>query len=285
MCTLENIKLGSAAIFTIRIILGLTLMIVGGIFANTPEIVQAYGVYFIEAGAGVVMLGFTTLVFAYPMLFGIRKHNRFVLLSCVVIDMIIFTQEITIGLNTYEPTIPIFSSDLMSDCAQNTPSKYSNEQCLVYWRSDRTAGFRIVWASLFTDVNNEDNFQILSNFETTSGCCGFASPMTCQNDTRSWPSDRPIDDMHTRYQKQRLSCGNMPGFYEKQVNCLDYYDENSLPPIIGGCRYDMGAGNCRNQDVSSFTKGCALAVEEYVASQVQPLSVLLMIMSVITFLW
>lgn len=285
MCTLENIKLGSAAIFTIRLILGFTLMVIGGIFANTSAIVQAYGVYFIEAGVGVIMLGFTTLLFAYPMLFAIRRHNRFVLLACIVIDIIIFTQEISVGLNTYEPTIPIFSSDLINDCSLNSPLKYTPEECLVYWRSSRTAGFRIVWASLFTKVTKEDQFQVLSTFETTYGCCGFAAPMSCKNDSRPWPQDRPIDDMHTRYQKQRLSCGNMPGFYEKQVNCLDYYDENSLPPIIGGCQYDMGAGSCRNQEVTTFSKGCALAVEEYVASQVQPLSVLLIILSFVTFLW
>jgi hypothetical protein len=285
MCTLENIKLGSVAIFTIRIILGFTLMVIGGIFADTDSIVQAYGIYFIEAGSGVVMLGLTTLIFAYPMLFAIRRHNRFVLLSCIVIDLIIFSQEIDIGLKTYEPTIPIFSSALISDCSQNTPNKFTSEECLTYWRDDRTAGFRIVWASLFTTVNNEDSFQILSGFETTGGCCGFGRPMVCQNDSRSFPSGHPIDSMHTRYQKQRVSCGNMPGFYEKQVNCLDYYDENSLPPIIGGCRYDMGAGSCRRDDVTTYTKGCAEGVEKYVAGQVQPLSLVLIMMSFITFLW
>jgi hypothetical protein len=285
MCTLENIKLGSAAIFTIRLILGFILMVVGGIFADTDSIVQAYGIYFIEAGSGVVMLGLTTLIFAYPMLFAIRRHNRFVLLSCIIIDLIIFSQEISIGLKTLEPTISIFSPTLMKDCAQHTPLKYTEEECLVYWRSDRTAGFRIVWASLFTTVNDQDSFQVLSTFETTGGCCGFGRPMVCQNDSRSFPADHPIDMMHTRYQKQRVSCGNMPGFYEKQVNCLDYYDENSLPPIVGGCRYDMGAGTCRTDDVTGYTTGCALGVEEYVAGQVQPLSLVLIMMSAITFLW
>lgn len=285
MCTLENIKLGSVAILTIRVILGIALMIIGGLLANTPEIIQGYGLYFIEAGAGVVMLGFTTLLFAYPMLFAIRKHNRFVLLACCVIDIIIFTQEIMIGLKTYEPTISIFPSELMDDCTQNTPLVYSHEECLVYWRSDRTAGFRIVWSSLFTEVNDQENFHVLSTFERENGCCGFASPMSCESDDRPWPSEHPIDAMRTRFQKQRLSCGNMPGFYEQQKNCLDFFDENSLPPIVGGCRYDMGAGSCRTAEVTTFSKGCALAVEEYLASVVQPMSVFLIILSSITFLW
>lgn len=285
MCTLENIKLGSVAIFTIRLILGLFLMIVGGIFADTSAIVQAYGVYFIEAGAGVVMMGLTILIFAYPMLFAIRRHNRFVLLMCIIIDMIIFSQQISVGLKCYAPTIPKFPSDLVDDCAQNLPTKYSTDECLAYWRDERTAGFRIVWASLFTTVRNEDSFQTLSDFETQNGCCGFGPPMACQNDSRPFPSNRPIDEMHTRYQKQRVTCGNMPGFYTKQVNCLDYYDENSLPPIIGGCRYDMGASNCRREDVTQFSKGCALAVENYIVAQVRPLSILLIGMSAITFLW
>ena len=285
MCTLDNIKLGSAAIFTLRIILSFFLMIVGGVFANTPSIIQAYGIYYIQAGAGIIMMGFTTLLFAYPMLFAIRRHNRFVLMMCILIDIIMFSQEISVGFDCYTPTISKFSSSLESDCALNTPQIYTNEECLVYWRDDSTAGFRIVWASLFTKVTTQNSFQVLSNFENQNGCCGFGPPMACQNDTRPYPSNRPIGQMRTRFQKHRITCGNMPGYYPTQVNCLDYYDENSLPPIIGGCRYDMGASTCRTQDVTPYTKGCAQAVETYVALQVRPLALMLVGLSSITFLW
>lgn len=284
MCTLDNIKLAVVAVVAVRVIMGLLLLIIGGIYGTNPAIVQGYGSVMVEYGAGIAMLGVTALLTTYPMFFAIKRHNRFVLLVVIILDLIILTQQISVGLNCVALTVQEFSTGLQEDCLKHKPAFYSPEECQVYWRSTRTAGFRVVWAAYFTNVNDPVNYQVLSDFEQQNGCCGFGPPMSCQNDTRPFPSQYPIDSLRTSFQKQRVVCGEVSGYYRSQVNCLDYSDPNSIPPVVGGCQYDMGASTCRKEDVSDSTRGCALAVEVYLADLVGPTSIMTIGSSIITLL-
>jgi hypothetical protein len=285
MCTIDTIRLSIIAVVAVRIIVGFYLMIVGGTFATTDVIIQGYGVYFIEAGAGITLMGLTILGMSYPMSFAVKRHNRFVILCCFVIEAIVFSQLISVGLNCYTPTIPIFDTKLMADCATNTPATFSDEECNAYFDDDRTAGFRVVWSAMFAKVNDEVIYQIMTDIEDNNLCCGFAPPMKCRNDTRSWPAQFPVDKLRTRMQKQRLQCGQYDGYYRQQKNCEDYFDENSIPKKLGGCEYDLGAGTCLDFNVVGGVSGCAPAVEAYVAGQVQTNAMVVLGSSFLIFLW
>jgi hypothetical protein len=137
MCTIETIRLSMSAILVLKVIIALVIVIVGFIFSTTDVIIKAYGEYFIEAGAGIVMIGLTSLGLSYPMHFGIKRHNRFVLLVLFIIETILLSQCITVGLATYEPTVSIFPSDLMADCSRYVPEIYTLEECNEYLYSDR----------------------------------------------------------------------------------------------------------------------------------------------------
>lgn len=285
MCTIDTIRLSVIAVVAVRILVGLYLMVVGGLFATTDVIIQGYGVYFIEAGAGITMMGFSILVISYPMSFAVKRHNRFVLLACFVVESIIFAQLISVGLNCYNPTIPTFDPKLMKDCSQSVPSIFSEEECNKYFEDDRTAGFRVVWSALFRKVNDENVYQVMTDLEDGNLCCGFGPPLRCRNDSRPFPPQFPTDKMHTRMQKQRLYCGQVDGYYRQQKNCYDYFDENSIPKILGGCEYDLGAGTCLDFNVVDKVSGCAPVVEQYVAEQVQTNATIVLGSSFIIFLW
>ena len=139
MCTIETIRLSMSAILTLKIIIAIVVVIVGFIFATTDVIIKAYGEYFIEAGGGIIMLGLTSLGLSYPMHFGIKRHNRFVLLVLFVIETVLLSQAISVGLLTFEPTVPLYPSDLMADCSRHIPETYSTEECNEYLYSDRVS--------------------------------------------------------------------------------------------------------------------------------------------------
>eukprot|EP00602_Paraphysomonas_sp_CaronLab_P009185 CAMPEP_0185032574 /NCGR_PEP_ID=MMETSP1103-20130426/20746_1 /TAXON_ID=36769 /ORGANISM="Paraphysomonas bandaiensis, Strain Caron Lab Isolate" /LENGTH=366 /DNA_ID=CAMNT_0027568523 /DNA_START=222 /DNA_END=1322 /DNA_ORIENTATION=+ len=230
------------------------------------------------------MMGFTILLISYPMMFAVKRHNRFVLLLCFVIESVVFAQLVSVGLNCYTPTVPIFPAAMKEDCASNIPKDHTEEECAVYWESDRTAGFRLVWSAMFTKIGNEDFYQIMSTLEDDNLCCGFGPPLRCVNDTRPYPSDRPVDGLRSRMQDNRLICGQVDGYYRHQKNCIDFFDENTVPKILGGCEYDLGAGSCLDFEVIGDSIGCAAYVEEYVASQVLSNALVVMGSSFIVFL-
>jgi len=275
MCTIDTIRLSMLAILTIKVIFALFIVITGLMFSTTDVIIKSYGEFFIEAGVGIVMIGLSSLAIVYPMHFAIKRHNRFVLLALFIIEGILMSQVITVGLTCYAPTASIFPTALMTDCSQHKPAIYTQEECDLYLHSDRTMGFRLVWATWFTQVNNQDFYQLMTQLEDANICCGFGPPLRCFNDTDSFPSDRPTTNIRSDLSSQRWKCGLIEYYYPKQSNCMDYSEPNTLPRILGGCEVDMGAGNCVELTTGDTSKGCSLAVETYVATLVAPQSVIL----------
>lgn len=51
----------------------------------------------------------------------------------------------------------------------------------------------------------------------------------------------------------------------------------SDPPIVGGCKYDMGVGYCLTVNIDGSMIGCASAVEDYSVTLITPHVPLLMI--------
>ena len=149
----------------------------------------------------------------------------------------------------------------------------------------RVSGFRLVWASFFTYVNDEDNYQLMTQIEDEGICCGFGPPLRCFNDSRPFPSDRPVDGVRSDLAGQRWRCGLIEFYYPKQDNCEDYADPNVLPRVLGGCEKDMAAGNCVEDALADSTKGCSEAIETYVASLVESPAIIFMGTSFMNILW
>ena len=110
----------------------------------------------------------------------------------------------------------------------------------------------------------------MTQIEDANICCGFGPPLRCFNDSRPFPSDRPLDGVSSDLSKQRWKCGLIEFYYPRQENCEDYADPNVLPRVLGGCEKDMAAGNCVDADLAESTAGCSEAVETYVAGLVAP---------------
>jgi hypothetical protein len=49
-----------------------------------------------------------------------------------------------------------------------------------------------------------------------------------------------LDELTPEFLERRVSCGDMPGYYPSTDICLDYYDASVIPPIVGGCKWDLG---------------------------------------------
>eukprot|EP00607_Mallomonas_marina_P004333 CAMPEP_0182432572 /NCGR_PEP_ID=MMETSP1167-20130531/57392_1 /TAXON_ID=2988 /ORGANISM="Mallomonas Sp, Strain CCMP3275" /LENGTH=274 /DNA_ID=CAMNT_0024620249 /DNA_START=409 /DNA_END=1233 /DNA_ORIENTATION=+ len=170
--------------------------------------------------------------------------------------------------------MPQYDKDLQADCLKTTPDTVTESDCRAYYRSDRTAGFRLVWAAYYQDVST--NNQALDDLQTASACCGFFAPFRCLNDTRSFGDFPSLNKVSSIVLKQRMSCGhhasNNPkyDYYLAQENCLEYFDATVIPPIVGGCKYDLGVGSCANDEISIYSQGCASAMEDYMNEKLLP---------------
>jgi hypothetical protein len=191
--------------------------------------------------------------------------------------MLLMTQAITVGMKTYSYTVKQYSSDFQNDCLQNKPDGHTNAECQDFLRSDKATGTRLAWASFFSLSADPKYFQYISTIQDDNLCCGFGPPLRCYNDTRGLPLNRPIENLDGLYKRRRVTCGETPRYFPEQDNCLHYFDKNSVPPVIGGCQYDMALGNCVDNDAAIFNSyGCASYMEDFVATFVGPQALLLM---------
>lgn len=267
MCAIDSIKLSVSIVSVFKIIIALYILIAGSIFVDSIQLHQAYGVYFISAGAGLIFLAILSAALTVPHMYGIKRHNRFVIVVCFVIDTIIMSNLLNLGVTVGSYTIPAFDKDLQLDCLRYTPVKYPPKVCRRFFVSDRTAGFRVMWDYLYSHIHDPLEYQTMNIIQKT-GCCGFFAPMGCSNITTSFPSDRPLTGITNALKARRLTCGAYKGFYPQQENCLDYYDDTVIPPVPGGCRYDLGIGECLRFFPNDDNIGCASAVEDYMAAQI-----------------
>jgi len=223
-------------------------------------------VNFASIGGSLICIGLLSSLMAFPTLYGVRKHNRFVLISLFFFDLIFGAQLVALGSKVLAYTTPVFSKDLQADCLLNTPLKHTYEQCFPFYSSDRTIGFRLLWSWLYSTYSNPLQFQIMNQIEIGDACCGFFAPMSCKNITRSMPVGHPLTAINPELVQERLTCGPYPGYYPQQADCTTYYSQTVLPYIVGGCNYDLGVGPCLSYPVTSSSSGCASYVEDYAAT-------------------
>lgn len=283
MCTLDNIKLSVIVVNVVKGLLTLYVMIIGGIFATTDAYHKAYGIFMVSNGAGLILIGLLSLSLMIPFAYSIKRHNRFVLLVCFFLESLVLSQLIYLGNSFYVPTIPTFDKSLQNDCLQHKFTTYTKDECELYLQSDRFAGFKLTWAGYYSKVSTANFYKLLSDIEDASICCGFGPPLRCVNDSRPYPPDRPTAHVRSVH-KQRTVCGYIDNYYLVEDNCVHFFDEFSNPKIIGGCNYEMPAGGCRHDDISSSTKGCGDAFERYMGNLVAPHALVVMGASAINFL-
>ena len=138
------------------------------------------------------------------------------------------------------------------------------EECKRYYKSDRVAGLRLFWAGLFTQVNERDEFSIMLQIQKSIDCCGFYAPLRCEPIPDPYPDNLPLDYVDPQYTDQILECGPEPLYYEAQPSngCIDLKDP--ITKELAGCKYDMGAGDCFNNEVTADSTGCVQAIEDYI---------------------
>ena len=269
MCQIESLRQLVIIEAIFKAIMGIYILYTGATFVSSLPIQQAYSVDFLSIGGNLIAIGLFSTLLVFPLVYGVRKHNRFVLISCFFLDTIFMAQLISYGVSILDYTTPIFPKELQLDCLLNSgPLVYSEKECQAFLSHDRTAGFRLLWAWLYSTQKDPLQFQIMVTVEIDNSCCGFFSPMRCSNITDSMPAGHPLTDIRPDLVKMKLECGNYPGYYTQQADCVTIYDNTVRPPIIGGCNYDLGVGPCLNDLVEPTSQGCASAVEDYAATLV-----------------
>lgn len=269
MCSIPTVRLIVMMFSWVKAAFMIYIFGIGCFFASSLDLQHGYGVEFVSYGLSLVFLGLLSLGMIYPLKYGVDRHNRFLLVMVFIFETIVFAELINFAIIIQSYTIPQFSKSFQMDCLRNQPLLYTTEECQAYYRSDRTAGFRLVWQYYFSTKDNRKSYQILSTLQETA-CCGFFQPFQCQEITSKYPKNLGTKGIDSSFLKQRVSCGPYENYYPEQDNCIDYYDFAASPPIVGGCRYDLGVGFCLNQNVEGEMFGCASATEDLVATFVVP---------------
>lgn len=285
MCSIPGIRLLVKVFNWVKGAFSIYVFAIGCFLAASTDFKQAFGVQFINYGLSLIFLALLSLGLIWPFKYGVERHNRFLIAFSFVMETIIFAELIHYGVLISSYTVPRFSKSLQLDCLRNTPIIYTPEQCTEFYESDRTAGFRLVWQSYFTKINDKKAFQTLT-FIGEGLCCGFYQPFKCTPNPDKFPSSRAKDGISGRFLKARVTCSpGFPNYYPRQPNCAHVADFSTDPPTIGGCEYDLGAGACLDKDVESSTYGCASGVEDFVVTQIAPHAILLVVCSIFHFLY
>jgi len=247
----------------------------------------AFGSAVVASGSIVIILGAAYLISIIPFNFGMKRHNRAVILICLIGDCIMLLTLLSIGTTLYVDSLPKFSTALRTDCSLTSPVSHTPSQCRDYYRADRTAAMRIAWSSYYLD--RAGNHQVVVAMQLNQACCGFSAPFRCLNDTRTYPDIPFPNQVPPDIRRNRMLCGhhasNNPrhDYYSQRDTCLQYYDQTVSPPIIGGCKYDLGIGNCVNLDIQESSLGCASYFEDYINNKISTPAILLLASCSISF--
>ena len=276
MCTLESLLPTVLVLSLFKIGAGLYVLVAGALLVESLPIQMAYSVNFVDIGGSLVALGLFSMLTSFPLVYAVKKHNRFLLVVVFCLDTIFMGQLVNLGVRILKYTEIKFPKDLQEDCVRAVPKIYTKEECQLFREDDRTAGFRLIWTYLFSVRENPTQFQIMATIERDSECCGFFSPMVedapttgCDPINLPLPNGHRVEDLPTKWVQSKLSCGAYPGFYLRQMDCVAYYDVSVAPPIVGGCNYDLGIGPCLELDVDDGSMGCASSIEDYSATLIE----------------
>lgn len=284
MCTIDSIKLQVMVFSWLKLVIAIYIFATGIIFSSSTDLQQAFGLQFVQYGISLIFLALLSAGVVFPHKYAVNRHNRFLLALAFVFDTIVFAELINYSLIVASYMEPEFPKELQLDCLLNKPQVYSQDECSLFYNSDRTAGMRLLWAYYFTDRNNKASFQTLSSFGGGL-CCGFFQPYNCKENTDKFPDTRLQAGISSDLLQQRVTCGPFENYYPAQTNCIDYKDFAADPPIVGGCQHDLGVGFCLDPEVGERSRGCASEVEDYAVALIEPHTVMLMASSMVSLLF
>jgi len=267
MCNRSNLKLLFKFLLCAKFISFILLLALGIIFVTDKDLERAYGRRIVDNGGGIL-----TIVALIPMsqligIFGSANHNTFLLSTHAVFEMVLFTSQFTIANEIMVTSQPEFDLDTRLNCVRNLPLE-PDDLCESYLKSDRYAGLHLVWAFNYDTAvaGNSDYYSKLDSFQKNGDCCGFGPPLRCEVDMRKPPEDRYLEEVQREFQRNRQVCGNLDTWYqasgEASYTCSQVVDPNGVPLVVGGCKYEMPLGACKDYDPEPGTTGCAPAIEE-----------------------
>lgn len=161
---------------------------------------------------------------------------------------------------------PDYSTNVRSGCLQYVPSG-SPGVCNTYRRSDRYAGFHLVWAYDYEQAQTDSGYlSKIKAYQSYGSCCGYGKPIGCDPDNRSPPPDRLLSDVPSWFVKSRQTCGSESSWYlasgDTAYLCSQAVNPDASSIVIGGCKYEMPLGSCKDSDPTDSTLGCAAAIED-----------------------
>lgn len=284
MCSVPAIRLIVQIFNWLKGGFAIYIFAIGCFLASSSDVQQAFGQEYVSFGVGLVFLALLSMAMIYPFKYGVDRHNRFLIVFVFAIETIVFANLIDLGIKIRSYTFPEFSKALQADCLRNVPQIYSVEECTPFYNSDRTAGIRLVWASYFTKRDKKEAFQVLTSIGD-GRCCGFFQPFRCIANADKYPKDLNQAGVDGTLLAARVQCSSFPKYYPERDNCKDVEDFSTNPPTIGGCRYDLAAGNCLDVPIEAGTYGCASYMEDWVVAKIAPHSFLLLFCAAINFLY
>jgi hypothetical protein len=282
MCVIKGIRLLVGIFSWFKLVFMLYAFSVGCYFTQSLDLQSAYGTEFISYGLSLIFLALLSLAMILPFKYGVNRHNRFILAFVFVMETIVFSEMINIGYTVLKYTIPEFPKALQEDCLKHSPNIYSKEECSAFYDADRTAGFRLFWASYYSRRSNKYDNQVLATIESGT-CCGFFAPFHCETNTASFPKNRNPEFVTAELKAQRVTCSSHTGYYPQQSDCTDYID--FALGLVGGCNYDLATGACITHKVDEKTVGCASATEDYCNDIIKPHALLLIGLSMTNFFY
>ena len=256
-----------------KILSSLYSLSIGFYFLSSNPLLLGLGVSFAGFGRELLMISLISLVFVIPQIYAMKRHNRFLLIVCLVIDTFVAIRLVAVSSGVERYTTPDFPKALQLDCLLSVPLNHKPGKCAEYYLSEKVAGYRLFWYGFYS--NSNDN-QVIFQLENT-GCCGFFAPLKCRNDSRPFPSRYSFKGISSELLTSRVQCGPGFGYYPEESDCVDYSNPNVQPPIVGGCTYDHGLGSCLTNTKYQYVTGCASAVEDYLISAILPHVYLLLV--------
>ena len=264
---LDSLRTGMVIVGAVKAVM-FAYVFAAGIFLSTDMAVgNGFGEKFVAGAAIASVIGAAALAITFLQYLAVKLHNRFLLFVGYCTDALIVVFLLSACSLLLGIAAPQFSKDLQLDCLRHTPTQPLSA-CSPFYNADRTAGFRLVWEAYFS-LASSDALQFAAVTSLENGCCGFFAPMSCVANNASFPANYGTEHVDGYLLRQRVICGFKPGFYLNTSSCLDYFDATAKPPIVGGCRYDMGLGRCLTDTVTAGSLGCASNVEDFVVGRVQ----------------
>jgi len=194
-----------------------------------------------------------------------EQHNTFLLVAHAVIEATLFAMQFSISSDIMAMSEPAYTTEFRENCLRNEPGP--SRGCNEYLESDRYAGMHLVWAYNFDIAMDDSDYYVkLTNLQNSGDCCGFGQVLGCSVDNRPIPSDRISEGVSKAFSKQRQTCGEEEGWFPTCGTtsnlCSQAIDPTASRIEIGGCKFEMPLGACKDSDPEAGTKGCAAQIED-----------------------